>query len=154
VLDAGDGDWSPVWALVQPQVAKWTRACSYDRAGYGWSGPAPRPRTVERLADELHSALHTAGIRGPYILVGHAFGNFPVRAFADKYLEDVAGIVLLDPGAPDVDPSGAYSELLKDIQATELAYTHMCRDAIVAGKKLPLTPPADHPTWTCFTYSF
>src|ERR1700742_440575 len=73
VIDSGWEDWAPAWATVQPQVAKWTRACSYDRAGAGFSDAGPMPRTSVRIADELHSALHNAGIDGPYILVGHAF---------------------------------------------------------------------------------
>jgi pimeloyl-ACP methyl ester carboxylesterase len=28
------------WTLVQPQVAQFARAVSYDRAGHGWSDPA------------------------------------------------------------------------------------------------------------------
>jgi pimeloyl-ACP methyl ester carboxylesterase len=79
VFDSGWEDWAPAWAVVQPQVAKWTRACSYDRAGAGFSDAGPMPRTSVRIADELHSALHNAGIDGPYILVGHAFGGDNVR---------------------------------------------------------------------------
>src|SRR5271155_1542461 len=68
-FDSGNEDWAPAWSTVQPQIAKWTRACSYDRAGAGFSDPGPMPRTSVRVARELHSALHRAGITGPYILV-------------------------------------------------------------------------------------
>jgi len=74
VFDSGWEDWAPAWAKVQPEIAKWTRACSYDRAGAGFSEPGPMPRTSERIAEELHMALHNAGIGGPYILAGAAFG--------------------------------------------------------------------------------
>src|SRR4029077_15424321 len=84
VFDSGWEDWAPVWAIVQPQVARWTQACSYDRAGAGFSDPGPMPRTSVRIADELHSALRNAGIKGPYVLVGHAFGGDNVRAFAAR----------------------------------------------------------------------
>src|SRR5579863_10770352 len=77
VFDSGWEDWAPVWTIVQPQVAKWTRACSYDRAGAGFSDPGPMPRTSVRIAHELHGALHNAGIKGPYIMVGNAFGGDP-----------------------------------------------------------------------------
>ena len=86
VLDAGFEDWAPAWALVQPQLASFTRTCSYDRAGAGFSTAGPMPRTSVRIADELHSALHHADIDGPYILVGHAFGGDNVRTFADLSL--------------------------------------------------------------------
>src|SRR4029077_9156264 len=74
VFDSGYEDWAPAWSTVQPKIAKWTRACSYDRAGTGFSDPGPMPRTSVRIAEELHAALHRAGIATPYILVGHAFG--------------------------------------------------------------------------------
>src|SRR5690348_10592598 len=92
VFEGGFTDWSPAWATVQPKIG-FTRACSYDRAGAGFSEPGPMPRTTERIARELHGALHTAGIEGPYILVGHAFGGDHVRAFADLFLDEVAGLV-------------------------------------------------------------
>ncbi len=93
VFDSGWGDWAPAWSKVQPQIAKWTRACSYDRAGTGFSDPGPMPRTSVRIAKELYTALHRAGIAGPYILVGSAFGGDNVRTFADLYMGEVAGLV-------------------------------------------------------------
>jgi pimeloyl-ACP methyl ester carboxylesterase len=85
------------WALVQPQVAEWTRVCSYDRAGFGWSRPFSQPRTVRNVVAELHTLLRNADIQPPYILVGHSYGGLLVRAFAHLYPDDVAGIVLVDP---------------------------------------------------------
>jgi pimeloyl-ACP methyl ester carboxylesterase len=66
----------------KPQIAKWTRACSYDRAGTGFSDPGPMPRTSVRIAEELRTALHHDGIGGPYILVGAAFGGDNVRTMS------------------------------------------------------------------------
>lgn len=155
VFDAGHGDWSPSWSVVQPAVAKWTRACSYDRGGTGFSGPAVMPRTAERLAKELHSALHNGGIPGPYILVGHATGAYPARAFVDQYLNEVAGLVLIEGDARDVETSADLKELWRGINARNHAELQMCRDAVAAGKPLPLSnPPPDHPAWTCLDYFF
>ena len=56
VFDAGWSDWAPAWAVVQPRIAAFTRACAYDRAGSGFSDPGPLPRTTERIATELHDA--------------------------------------------------------------------------------------------------
>jgi pimeloyl-ACP methyl ester carboxylesterase len=99
VFDSGWEDWAPVWAIVQPAAAKWTRACSYDRAGAGFSDAGPMPRTSVRIADELHSALHNAAIKGPYILVGHAFGGDNIRTFAVRYTAETAGLVLVEADA-------------------------------------------------------
>src|SRR6267154_6256816 len=105
VFDSGWEDWAPAWSKVQPEVAKWTRACSYDRAGAGFSDPGPMPRTSVRIAQELRTALHHADIAGPYILVGAAFGGDNVRTFADLHMREVAGLVLVDADATDLEPA-------------------------------------------------
>ena len=38
---------APAWSTVQPEVARWTRACSYDRPGSGYSDPGPLPRSPQ-----------------------------------------------------------------------------------------------------------
>jgi pimeloyl-ACP methyl ester carboxylesterase len=140
VFDSGWEDWAPVWTIVQPEVAKWTRACSYDRAGAGFSDPGPLPRTSVRIADELRSALHNGGIEGPYILVGHAFGGDNVRTFAARHPGEVAGLVLVE-----ADVTSSPEE--RRGQARLIASLRECRDAIAAGKPLPALP--GRPARTC-----
>ncbi|TRU53157.1 MAG: alpha/beta hydrolase [Microcystis aeruginosa Ma_QC_Ca_00000000_S207] len=106
VMDYGIGGLSPVWSLVQPEVAKFTRVCSYDRAGYGWSESSPAPRTSQQMVEELHALLHEAGIEGPYVLVGHSLGGLNARLFASQYPEEVVGLVLVD-----AVPAEIYSRL-------------------------------------------
>ena len=96
IADAGNGDFSITWGLVQPEVALHTRICVYDRAGYGWSEANPEPRTAQHMATELHTLLQNAEIEGPYILVGHSLGGFNVRMYASLYPEEVVGMVLVD----------------------------------------------------------
>ncbi|HEV3254045.1 MAG TPA: alpha/beta hydrolase [Candidatus Acidoferrales bacterium] len=101
ILESGLGAPAAGWALVQPDVAKFTRVCSYDRAGYGWSDPSPLPHTSLAIAKELHALLLNAGIAPPYILVGHSFGGFNVRVYAGQYPDEVAGVVLVDSSHED-----------------------------------------------------
>jgi len=96
VIDSGVGCNSFDWSLIQPEIAKFTRVITYDRAGYAWSDASPLPRTSENIVDELHAMLQNAGIQGPYVLVGHSFGGMNVQLFAKKYPNEVAGIVLVD----------------------------------------------------------
>jgi pimeloyl-ACP methyl ester carboxylesterase len=97
LLEAGIADSSLSWALVQPEVAKFTRVCAYDRAGLAWSDLASCPRAFSRIVDELASVLaHVAG-RDRCVLVGHSFGSFVVRAYTARFPERVTGIVLVDP---------------------------------------------------------
>jgi pimeloyl-ACP methyl ester carboxylesterase len=132
VFDAGFGDWSPSWAAVQPQVARWTRACAYDRAGYAFSDPACVPRTSVRIAQELHAALRGASLAPPYVLVAHAFGSYNMRVFADLYMPDVAGIVLVDADDGDVEPAKWQARDHRDFQKI-IAELKRCRSAIAQG---------------------
>lgn len=101
ILDSGLGDTYISWQKVQPQIAQFTRVCSYDRSGLGYSDSSPRPRTSENIAEELHTLLHHAGIPPPYILVGHSMGGFDVRLYASIYRNEVAGMVLVDSSHPE-----------------------------------------------------
>ena len=136
VFDSGFLDWAPSWSTVQPQIAKWTRVCSYDRAGTGFSDPGPMPRTSRRIAEELHSALHLAGIAGPYILVGHAFGGDNVRTFAQLHMREVAGLVLVDADATDLEPTAMQEEDRRG-RGKLVSQLSDCRNAIAEGKPLP-----------------
>lgn len=90
------------WASVQNEIGKYTRTCSYDRAGILWSEPGPLPRDGETIASELGAVLDAAGEEGPYILVGHAFGGAYVRLFAGQYPDDVCGMVLIESSHPEM----------------------------------------------------
>ncbi len=101
VLDAGMGCGSLDWSLVQPEIAKFARVCSYDRAGTAWSDESPLLRTSSNIAEELHAVLNKASIPGPYILVGHSSGGINMRLYTHKYLDEVAGIILVDSSHED-----------------------------------------------------
>jgi len=96
VFESGLGGTSLDWSRVQPAVSGFTRACSYDRAGYGWSEPGPNPRHATRLAAELDRLLLFAEVPPPYVLVGHSFGGLTVRLFAARRERSLAGLVLVD----------------------------------------------------------
>ena len=89
------------WSAVQDQIARTTRACSYDRAGILWSDRAKGARNGAAIANDLHAALQAAGERGPYVMVGHSLGGPYVMTFAQRFADDVAGIVFVDASHPD-----------------------------------------------------
>lgn len=97
ILDAALGGSSVSWSLVQPELARLSRVCSYDRAGFGWSDAGPMPRTAGRIAEELHTLLKRAGVLPPFILVGHSYGGLVAQVFAHRFQSEIAGMVLVDP---------------------------------------------------------
>jgi pimeloyl-ACP methyl ester carboxylesterase len=97
VLVGGLGDGLETWNLVQPAVAQFARVVTYDRAGLGQSDPDNAPATPQREATQLHTLLQNAGIKPPYVLVGHSIGGAYVRMFAGLYPGEVGGLVFVDP---------------------------------------------------------
>jgi pimeloyl-ACP methyl ester carboxylesterase len=94
ILESGLGGYSLDWTLVQPEVAKFTRVCAYDRAGLGWSDAKPGPRTSRKIANELSSLLQVSGITGPYVIVAHSIGGYHARIFASQNHDQIVGVVL------------------------------------------------------------
>ncbi len=105
ILQAGLGESSASWGRIAPQVAASTTVCAYDRAGHGRSDEAG-PQDGIALATDLHGLLDSAGVTGPFVLVGHSSGGDYVRVFAARYPDEVAGLVLLD-----AQPADAFSAL-------------------------------------------
>jgi pimeloyl-ACP methyl ester carboxylesterase len=101
ILDNGLGGTSAGWSFVQPEVARFTRVCSYDRAGMGYSDPGPSPRTARRIASELAELLARSDIAGPVVLVGASIAGFNVRVFASDHPERAAALVLVDASHED-----------------------------------------------------
>ncbi|MEO8137381.1 MAG: alpha/beta hydrolase [Betaproteobacteria bacterium] len=104
VFDAGLANWSQIWGLVQPAIARRTRACAYDRAGLGFSDAARRDGSSANIVDDLQRLLVAAGIKPPYVLVGHSYGGMSMRLYANLHREQVAGMVLVDPSTEDLAP--------------------------------------------------
>ncbi len=97
VFEGGLGENTMTWRHVQQPVAALTRACSYDRAGYGFSDPAERASDARNTVEDLHDLLRQAGIKLPVVMVGHSIGGLYDTLYAETYPQDVAGMVLVDP---------------------------------------------------------
>lgn len=134
---------APGWNRIQPLMAKETRVCVYDRAGYSFSDPGPMPRDTAREVKDLHAALHAAGMKGPYVLIGHSLGGFDARLFAYTYPKETAGLLLLDPPTeniyrqmhppPDEDV-GLYSRCAKLVRQHPLGWDSKCLDLRVGSR--------------------
>jgi pimeloyl-ACP methyl ester carboxylesterase len=123
ILEAGPNDSSVIWQLVQPEISGFTRVCSYDRAGFGWSDAPRAPRTSSNIADELDRLLARAAVPGPYILVGHDFGGLNIRVFASRHRQQVSGMVFVDSVHPDMHHRPPFNVAAQSTVAA--AYYHL-----------------------------
>jgi pimeloyl-ACP methyl ester carboxylesterase len=134
VLDAGSGETTFSWRKVQPEIAKFTRVCSYDRAGLGFSDGGPVPRDANAAVTDLHALLRRAGLEPPYVLVGHSEAGYYEPLYADRYPREVAGMVLVDPSFPgQTQAFDAVSPTMRRMDASASNVYHLCYEGAVRG---------------------
>lgn len=97
ILEAGASAFAIDWSLVQPEIARTNRVCSYDRAGSGWSDPSHVVETPAGVVANLHALLQAAGVKPPYVMVGASMGGIYVRLYDLRYPGEIGGMVLVDP---------------------------------------------------------
>lgn len=113
VLDAGLGNDGLIWSAVQPTLSQTTRVCSYDRAGMGWSDPAPPPRDADHIAAQLHGLLQAAGVTGPIVLMGHSIAGIYIRDYAAHYPGQVRGLIFVDGSTPLQNRDPAFRGIMR-----------------------------------------
>jgi pimeloyl-ACP methyl ester carboxylesterase len=135
ILDAGEGETMFTWRRVQPAIAKFTRVCSFDRAGMGFSGGGPLPRDANAMVTDLHTLLQRAHVAAPYVLVGHSIAGLYALLYADRYLQQVAGMVLVDPSFPNQTQAlHAASPAMKHMEASGGSAYTFCYQAALHGE--------------------
>jgi pimeloyl-ACP methyl ester carboxylesterase len=139
ILESGFGAGVNGWVRVQPQIARTTRVCSYDRAGYGFSDPGPLPRDGAATARDLDEALDARALNGPYVVVGFSAGGLYSRLFAARRPGEVQGLILLDPTVEHVfaNPEADGLQSLR----------HRVTRCLATAERSP-PPPAGDPAWT------
>jgi pimeloyl-ACP methyl ester carboxylesterase len=148
ILSAGLGDWSAAWRKVQPQIAKTTRVCAWDRPGYGFSSGTTQPQTVANTTAALVAALKVAHVRGPYVAVGHSLGGYETLLFKDQNPRAVVGMVLVDPSIPDQHSrlaklAPAFTATLDHFMAGNVAVYDRCLAGLKSGKLKLGSPDPD-----------
>ncbi len=119
IIDSGIGGFSLEWIRIQNNLAEDVRICSYDRAGYGWSEPGPKPRTTAQISFELKKLLTEANIPGPYLMVGHSFGGYNIRYFANLFPDEVAGMVFVDASHPEQFNTEEFKRVRKEAETKQ-----------------------------------
>jgi pimeloyl-ACP methyl ester carboxylesterase len=121
VIEPGLADTSANFWPIQDAIAGFARVCTYDRAGYAWSDPAPPDRPMEDVARDLHALLTNAEIAPPYVLVAHSLGGFYTRLFARDFADEVDGMVLIDASEEGFNMTGEGLALVGYLEATMTA---------------------------------
>jgi pimeloyl-ACP methyl ester carboxylesterase len=134
VLESGMGDGIAGWAPVHDELATTTRTCAYDRSGRGGSDTRDR-HTVADAADDLRTLLANAGERPPFVVVGHSLGEVHARVFADRFGDEVGGLVLVDGFSVDLEVD-AIHPLVGDLRAEYEERTQQLRDLVAAVEGL------------------
>jgi pimeloyl-ACP methyl ester carboxylesterase len=134
LLEAGPNDSSIIWQLAQPEISKFTRVCSYDRAGFGWSDAPNEPRSSSNIANELERLLTKAGVPGPYVL-GHDFGTLDLRVFTARHRQQVAGMVFVDSVHPDMHHRAPFNVAAQST-LSNFAYRVMPWTALVGAPRV------------------
>jgi pimeloyl-ACP methyl ester carboxylesterase len=97
IFESGFGRDLNVWRDLAPQVARSNKVITYSRAGHGRSEARPGTPTVASRTDELEQVIAAAGVRPPFVLVGHSYGGFLIRSYAARHPAQIAGMVFVDP---------------------------------------------------------
>jgi pimeloyl-ACP methyl ester carboxylesterase len=138
IIENGQSSFSVDWGLVQPEVAKVTRVCTYDRAGYAWSERGPATGSVEQTVDDLHLLLRAARVSPPYVLVGASIGALYAQGYQRRYPSEVVGLVFDDPAGEE---GAKYMVNGKDMPIYEMTGA----DMRAAFKPLFTNPPRYEP---------
>ncbi len=146
LFEAAPGEWSLHWTPVQEKVAGFTRACTYDRAGYGWSEMGPPPRNADRIAQELAKLLAGDDFPGPVVLVAHSLSGFSARIAAARNPERISALVLVDAVPDEIAPLFSQSlESLRTRFESALSASHFGLIRLTGAPGGLARPPEDQP---------
>jgi pimeloyl-ACP methyl ester carboxylesterase len=138
VLEAGIAASSLSWARVQPELARVTRTCAYDRAGLGWSEAAPS-LSFGTILDDLDAVVAARSGGVPVVLVGHSFGSLIVRGYAARRPDRVAGLVLVDPPTEWIEGEPEHTRLLRRARQASRIGGFLARIGVVRAALALLT---------------
>lgn len=102
MLDGGASFIATGWQWVMDDLSKTTRVCAFDRSGIGWSEEGVHPIDGIQKAKELHRLAEVADIATPFVYVGHSLGGNLGRIYYDHYPDDMAGLIVIEPGDPEI----------------------------------------------------
>ncbi|ARS34676.1 alpha/beta fold hydrolase [Pontibacter actiniarum] len=126
IFESGFGTPYTVWGNVASEVMQTNQVMLYSRAGTGNSEPNPNTHTLEQAVQDLETLIEMATLKAPFILVGHSYGAFIIRAYASKHPDKVKGLVFVDP---------AHEKMMQELKKAD--YTKAVKDMELQNSFVP-----------------
>lgn len=118
-----------------------------SKFGYGYSDLTDAPRDVDAIVEEYRAVLSALKVPTPVVLCAHSMGFLEALRWAQKYPEEVAALVGLDPATPEVyqtfDLTGSQARLEKIQPAGVEAEAHLPADGLLHVEPLSCQSPAE-----------
>ncbi|MEV8373287.1 alpha/beta hydrolase [Kribbella sp. NPDC056861] len=99
VLVHGSHTDASTWAAIAPQLAEDWRVIALDQRGHGAS-PRPAEYSFELMCDDLAEFVDSLEL-GKFLLCGHSMGGTVATIFAERYVDRLTGLILVDSPPPD-----------------------------------------------------
>lgn len=90
-------DFKSLYSLYEDEY----RVAVIEKAGYGFSDDSDISRDIDTVLEESREALRLAGITGNLVLFPHSMSGIEALYWANKYPDEIKGIVGLDPALPE-----------------------------------------------------
>lgn len=100
VLFNGAGMALEGWRALYPRIETLSATLAWNRFGLGGSDAPDALQSGARVIAAVRELLAYAGLRPPYVLVGHSFGGLYVNLFARLHPGEAAGVLLLEGTHP------------------------------------------------------
>ncbi|WP_374966979.1 alpha/beta fold hydrolase [Lysinibacillus sp. RS5] len=102
VFMAGSGVAAPIYEMkgLYNKFSHEHKIAVIERAGYGYSDVSNDERDIDTILAQTREALLQSGNKPPYILVPHSISGVEAIYWAQKYPEEIKGIIALDISLP------------------------------------------------------
>lgn len=100
VLLNGAGVTLDGWSALYPGIEQLGRVFAWNRFGVQGSADPPAMQDGAAVVASLRELLARAGLRPPYVLVGHSLGGLHANLFARLHPSEVAAVLFLEATHP------------------------------------------------------
>lgn len=148
LYDAGAfGIYTDGWWIKEDLKAD-ARVCLYDRAGMGWSDPAPADvyPTPEWHVGDIRRLRAALGEDQPFILIGHSMAGLRLHAYANLYPEELKGLIFIDAASPQALDQSSAARLVRWVKPIMNTGIGLARLGVMSGLSYLIPDELNLPT--------